>query len=350
MSRPSALSPLRRRVGYTLAVAVPVVLSIGLIALRGPLTLTSDALAFVLGTVVVALVGGRWPALLAAACSTASLGFFFTAPRHAFSIADPNDALSVVVFFTVAVAVSSVVDIASRRRQRADSIAAEAAALAEVDRLRTALLQAVSHDLRSPLATAKTAVSTALSAPLDEQDAHNLLTDADASLDRLDAVIANLLDLSRLEAGALPSRPRATELTEVVITVVSHLDHDARVMTRLPDDLPDVLADPGLLDRILANLIGNALEHATTPVLVEADVDEGQVQVRIVDHGPGILPERHARLFTPFQHDGDARVSHGIGLGLALSRGLAEAMGGSLDATTTPGGGVTMSLRLLVAP
>src|SRR5829696_3037026 len=204
-------------------------------------------LAFLLAVVVVASVGGLWPALAAAVGSSLLLNYYFTAPLHRFAVADRDDAIALTVFIAVAVAVSTT---GLRQRRLADA-AASAAVLAEVDRTRAALLTAVSHDLRSPLASAKTAVS-ALSADDLAWTGHErteLLATADESLDRLTRLVENLLDMSRLQAGA-PA------------VLAEFGDAGRRIELRVPPELPELLADPGLLERILANLLGNALRHS----------------------------------------------------------------------------------------
>ena len=227
--------------------------------------------------------------------------------------------------------------------------AERAAELAVVDRLRSALLAAVGHDLRTPLAGIKAAVTT-LRQPavrLDDGDVAELLATIEESTDRLGDLIANLLDLSRLEAGALSVTASPVALDEIVARViVERTMHD--VENRVPDDLPLVLADAGLLDRIVANLVDNASRYspAGTPVVVEAEAAETSVVLRVVDRGPGVPQEDWPRLFVPFQRLHDRGADAGVGLGLAIARGFAEAMGGQLDPSSTPGGGLTMSLTL----
>jgi two-component system, OmpR family, sensor histidine kinase KdpD len=240
------------------------------------------------------------------------------------------------------------------RQERLAEQAAEAGTLAEADRLRTALLSAVSHDLRTPLASAKAAVGSLRSHDVhfSDDDRDELLATADESLDRLVRLVENLLDMSRLQAGALGMAPQAVSVAEAAAGAVDGLGAPGgQVAIRVPDDLAEVVVDPALLDRILANLLTNALRHspADTPPLVTASEHAGTVEIRVVDHGPGIPVTDWDRVFMPFQRLGDRDNDSGVGLGLALSRGLAEAMGGSLEPETTPGGGLTMALRLPAA-
>ncbi|NMO56256.1 DUF4118 domain-containing protein [Actinoplanes sp. TBRC 11911] len=220
------------------------------------------------------------------------------------------------------------------------------AVAAEGDRVRSALLAAVSHDLRSPLAAAKTAVD-GLRLPLDEQDRAELLATADESLNRLTELVANLLDMSRLQAGTLGMTLVDVGLEDVVPRVLTEVG-EQRVVVRLPDGLCGVRADPGLLVRVLVNLLANALRYspATVPPSLVSCLDGDMLRVRVVDHGPGIPAADRERVFQPFERLDDRDCHHGVGLGLALSRGLTEAMGGTLLPEPTPGGGVTMVVSL----
>jgi K+-sensing histidine kinase KdpD len=238
--------------------------------------------------------------------------------------------------------------------RRLSAQAREAESLAVVDRQRTALLAAVGHDLRTPLAGIKAAVSslrqTDIDWSTDERD--ELLETIESSADRLDGVVANLLDASRLQAGALAVEPRAVALDEVVAAALLSVPRASdRVQVEVPEDLPLVHADPGLLERILANLIDNALRYGgdDPAVQVTALAGSSSAKLEIIDHGPGIAPEQRERLFTPFQRLDDRSTTNGVGLGLWVAHGFAEAMGGALVADSSPGGGLTMRLRLPLA-
>ncbi len=239
------------------------------------------------------------------------------------------------------------------QRELAEAAAA-AKPLAEADRLRTALLAAVSHDLRSPLASATAAVDSLSNTDIDwgEEERDELLATARESLERLSRLVENLLDMSRLQAGALSVLNAPTRLDEVIPLALDALGHDgARVVVDIPETLPEVLADPALLERVIANVTANAVRFspADAPPLLAASAHSGWVQLRIVDRGPGIDAEDRERMFTPFQRLGDTDNTTGTGLGLALSRGLTEAMGGELIPEETPGGGLTMIVQLRAA-
>ena len=235
--------------------------------------------------------------------------------------------------------------------RRLSARAREAAQLAAVDRQRTALLAAVGHDLRTPLAGIKAAVSSLRQSDVtwtdDERSA--LLGTIEAAADRLDGVVGNLLDASRLEAGVLAVDRRPVGLDEVVGTALIGLGETAeRVSVDVPEDLPLVLADPGLLERIVANLVDNALRHGGPgPVEVRATAGALSAKLEVIDHGPGLDAAGRERLFRPFQRLGDAQP--GVGLGLAVAKGFAEAMDGALAADGSPGGGLTMRVRIPVA-
>jgi two-component system sensor histidine kinase KdpD len=239
-------------------------------------------------------------------------------------------------------------------QQRLAAEAEAAKPIAAADRMRTALLAAVSHDLRTPLASAKAAVTSLRTPdiPWTADDISELLATADESLDRLIHLVENLLDMSRLQAGALSLFPRPVGVDEVVaraLDALSPLGTDIKV--DIPLSVPAVKADPAILERVVVNLAQNALRYAPggKPPLVAASVLGNRVELRVVDQGPGIPGEDRERMFVPFQRLGDTDNTTGVGLGLALSRGLTEAMGGTLTAEDTPGGGLTMIVSLPAA-
>ena len=459
-----SLSTRRKLRGYALAVVLPPLLTMSLTPFRGELNLVSDMLLFLLMTVVVSLVGGLAPALIAAIAGSMLLNYYFTPPLHTLTIQETNNSLALVVFILVATLVSSVVDLAARRtrqaaraaaesrtlanlagsvlggedalvgmlervretfgltsatllekaddqwqalasagppctrpgeaesdvpagdglilalrgrllqaedqrlvgafaaqvavvldRLRLSQAAAEAEPLAEANKVRTALLAAVGHDLRTPLAAVKAAVSSLLSWDIDlaAEDRRELLLAADTSLDRLAALVDNLLDMSRLQAGAMSIDVQPTAVDEVMARALDDRGEDGRrVVVEPADDLPLVQADPGLLERVLANLVANALRYSPAdapPHLTSSRLGD-RVEVRVVDRGPGIPPEQWDRVFLPFQRLGDTDNTTGVGLGLALARGLTEAMGGTLEPEETPGGGLTMVVSLRAVP
>ncbi|MDY7086637.1 MAG: sensor histidine kinase KdpD [Actinomycetota bacterium] len=237
------------------------------------------------------------------------------------------------------------------RQERLAEQAARARPLEEADKLRTALLAAVSHDLRTPLASAMAAVESLRSPDIhfSDDDQRELLDSAAESHQRLHRLIENLLDMSRLQAGALGVTLTAVGLEDAVPAALDEISGEACAVTvAIPDDLPTVNADAGLLQRVLVNLTRNALRYSPPdrpPLITAADAGD-RIELSVIDHGPGIPGDQRNRVFQPFQRLGDRSNDTGTGLGLALSRGLTEAMGGTLTLHTTPGGGVTMKLTL----
>jgi two-component system sensor histidine kinase KdpD len=233
--------------------------------------------------------------------------------------------------------------------------AAEAAKpLAEADRMRTALLAAVSHDLRSPLASATAAVDSLdnTEIPWTPEQQAELVATARESLQKLTRLVENLLDMSRLQAGALSMFPEPTRLDDVVPLVLDTFGAaTTRVDIDIPPSLPDVQADPALLERVIANVVANALRFSREdrPPQLTASAHGADVELRVIDYGPGVPHADWEKIFTPFQRLGDTDSGTGVGLGLALARGLTEAMGGRLVPEETPGGGLTMVVRLRAA-
>ena len=438
---------------------------------RSDLSFGSDLLLFLMIVVICSLVGGFWPALVAAVAASFLLNYFFAAPIHTFTISEPENILALTVFVLIAVLVSRVVDLAARRnveaarsnaeaetlstlagsllrgeqalpalmqrvaetfavtsvallqaesesagrprtswrllaavgdepslrpegadtevpvgadlmlvlrgrklaaedqrllaafatevavayQQRQLSEAAGAAReLAETDRARTALLNAVSHDLRTPIASAKAAVSSLCSDEIDwtRSDRQQLLASADQALDRLTALVTNLLDLSRLQAGALSVTLQPVGVDDIVNRALAMLNEAGRVELDVSPELPEVLADAGLLERVLGNVIENALRYspAGVPVRIDGQRRGDTVELRVLDAGPGIAPAARAAVFEAFQRRDDRAVSTGagVGLGLAIARGFVESMHGSIALEDAPGGGLIVSITLPV--
>ena len=449
----SGLSPRRQVAGAVLAVVGLPSLTALLNALQPHLNLSDDLLIYLVAVIAVTVVGGFWPAVVAAVGACLLLNWFFTAPVHTFTIAEPRNLLALVLFVTVAVAVSSVVHLAARResdaarssketesllglaqtvlggadtpgdvldhltashgghaellervggrwikvassgepdptisalrfevrpdlalevsgqaasattpllagytaqavaaldRARLRTQAAQAEALAEGDRMRTALLRAVSHDLRTPLASIKASVSSLRQTDVhwSAEDEAELLANIEQNADRLDALVGNLLDMGRLQAGSLEPFLRATAVDEVAPVALRGLDDADLLLIVVPDDLPLVRADPGLLERVLANLFSNALRHSPSDLrpMLRAKEEGDRVVLDVVDHGSGVPAGLKERIFEPFARL-DER-SPGVGLGLAVAKGFAEAMGGTIVAVDTPGGGLTVRVTL----
>jgi two-component system sensor histidine kinase KdpD len=241
----------------------------------------------------------------------------------------------------------------AQERARLELEAASAAEMAKADRAHTALLAAVSHDLRTPLAAIKAAASSLLSDEVSftPEDVRSLCETIDAEVDRLTALVSNLLDMSRLQAGALPLSVRPTAVEAVLYAAVAALSTGgSAIALDLDGALPLVKADPGLLERAVANVMANALAWSPVgmAVRVEAGAAGDRVDIRVIDQGPGIPPNQRNRVFVPFQRrdDGAGGRPNGIGLGLAVAKGFTEAMGGELSVEDTAGGGATLVFSL----
>lgn len=232
--------------------------------------------------------------------------------------------------------------------------AAQARELAEIDRLRAALLAAVGHDLRTPLAGIKAGVSSLRDPDLQlatDQQAE-LLATVEESADRMTELVENLLAMSRLQAGALSAQPRPISLDEIVAAALLHQPDPHRTQVEVPDDLPYAYADPGLLERVIANLVANAHQASSSgvPVAILGRIaDPDTLELRVIDQGPGIPASERGRVFQPFQRLDDHTTTAGLGLGLAIAKGFTEAMNGTITATDTPGGGLTMIITVPVA-
>jgi two-component system sensor histidine kinase KdpD len=236
-------------------------------------------------------------------------------------------------------------------RERLRTQAAQAEALGEANRVRTALLTAVSHDLRTPLASIKAAISSLRQEEVvwSVEDEQALLATIEEGSDRLEKLINNLLDMSRVHTGSLQPFLRATALDEVVPLALRGLAGADTVVLDLPDSLPLIATDAGLLERVVANLVANALRFSVgkPPVEIVGTADKGDsVRLAVIDHGPGVPDQDRERMFEPFQRLGDRSSASGVGLGLAVARGFTEAMGGRIEASRTPGGGLTMTVEL----
>ncbi len=476
------LSPSRVRLGLALAAIGPGLLTALLVVVPVGLGLPLMVQLYLLVTVLVALVGGLWPAIAAAVASSLLLNWFLTPPVRTLTIADPENAAALAVFVATAAAVASVVHRSARRAMIANRAQRESAALADLarsllastdqmpllleqvvdlfgargaavvrrdpggdvvvaatpsgagapgspepadltalgpeaarepvdashdlvlfgegtrrdrpqlraacaahanavlrrrtlersandaewlardNRARRALLSAVSHDLRTPLAAIKAAIGSLRSqevtfSPSDQNELKSII---DESTDRLDGLVGNLLDLSRLQADALVVHPCPVVLGDLV----GRLDVGAAPTTPsgegdrpaltydLAADAQVVWADPGLLERVLSNVVENAVRHspADRPVTVATTGVPSGIEIHVIDQGPGVDATQRERMFVPFQRLGDAPDGDGVGLGLAVARGLTEAMGGEVSAEDTPGGGLTIIITLPVPP
>ena len=296
------------------------------------------------------LVGGQW--IRVAASGAAPPGSALTRVRAgselALTVAGQSDPLTPRLLDGFAAQAAAALD-----RDRLRTQAAQAEALAEGNRMRTALLAAVSHDLRTPLASIKASISTLrqTGVELDAADEAALLATTEESADRLNDLIGNLLDMSRLAAGSLEPFLRPASIDEVAPLARQETESSANVLLVVPDELPLVRTDPGLLERVLANLFANAIAHSPPgrPPVMTARHEGDLVLLDVVDHGRGVADQLKPLMFEPFERLSERGGGTGVGLGLAVARGFLSAMGGSVTALDTPGGGLTMRVTLPVA-
>lgn len=468
--RASSLAPRERVASWLAALIVPSVICAVIVTVLDPYLGTSgDSALFFVGVLLVGLLGGVAPAAVSAVTSSLLLNYFLTAPRHTFTIAEPDAAVTELVLLLIAVAVAVLVDGATQRtrearrasqeaelltlfagsvlrgadletllervretyaqrtvsmlretddtlraggkktevvacvgrepcvtidsadtaievgddefwmllagrklsardrrvlsavaRQAAGLIrqrelaeeASRAEAIVRADELRRSLLSAVSHDLRTPLAAAKVAVSSlrAEDVAFSPTDTAELLATIEESIDQLTALVGNLLDSSRLAAGVIHPDLRRVYLEETVQRALVSIGKGATgffrsAIDRVKVDVADamVMADAGLLERVLANLIDNALRYAPNCVVrVNAGQVGDRVLINVIDEGPGIPHGAEEQIFEAFQRLGDNDNTIGVGLGMSVARGFVEAMGGTITATDTPGGGLTV--------
>ncbi|GGC03209.1 sensor histidine kinase [Cellulomonas carbonis] len=349
----AAVAPARTLTAVvTTAVGLPLA-TVVLLGLRDGLALGSVLLLYLFAVVVVSALGGLVPGLLAAAVSFMLANWFFTPPFHTLAVDSRDSVVELAVFAAAAIVVAAVVELAARDRlgyqQALDAEVARTRELTAEDRARAALLAAVGHDLRTPLASTKAAVSSLrqpdVTWPTDVRD--ELLGTIEESTDRLTRLVTNLLDMSRLRSDAVTARPAPVALDEVVGRAVLR-EHLPSLDVDVPDDLPLVLADAGLLERVVENLVENAVRFSPPDgrVEVRADADDEHVRLDVVDHGPGIPLERRDEVFGAFQRLDDRDAGSHVGLGLAIARGFAEAMGATVVPSTTAGGGLTMTVHL----
>ncbi|HEX3363394.1 MAG TPA: ATP-binding protein [Solirubrobacterales bacterium] len=325
----------------------------------------SLGIVFIPGVLLIATVWGLWLGLGTALLSAVVFNFYFLPPLRNFSINARHDIVALLVFVLVAVVSGTLAELAraravesERRRREADRALREAAELAaerdrmreeaieaealrRSDELKTSLLRAVSHDLRTPL-TAIIAAGAALDSPsVTEAERHEL---SDAVVDegqRLSRLVENLLDVSRLESGAAEPHREPVELGDLLMAARESIGANGeRVRLSLDDDLPALSADPTQLERAFANLLENAVVHGEgQPVLVRSRLVGPRLVVRVVDRGPGIPESQRERIFEPFYRAPGARPGSGSGLGLAIARGFIEANGGEVEVESLPGQG-----------
>jgi two-component system sensor histidine kinase KdpD len=236
------------------------------------------------------------------------------------------------------------------RQQRMADETRDAQRKVETTELRTALLSAVGHDLRTPLTSIKAAIGSLRdpSLPLSTEDVSELMATVEESADRLTALVDNLLDSSRLATGSVEPVLRPVSYYEAVARALAGVEERHTVSVVVDEHLPPVLADLGLLERVVANVVDNALRHGRSDeqVVIRASAHGANVELRVVDHGRGLPKKVGDKVFAPFQRLGDRDATPGVGLGLSVAKGFTVAMGGEISAEDTPGGGLTVVISL----
>lgn len=357
-----------RTVSRVVACLAALALVTGAIALLQPhIPVLSLPVLYLLAIIPVAVAWGLTYAVGTAVASMLAFNFFFVEPLYTFTVQDTKNWFALLVFVVTAFVVS---ELASRSRRRAEEAEAalvalrkateererlaeevlEAEALRRSDALKTALLRSVSHDLRSPL-TAILASADALASPglsLPNEDRLDLAEAIRGEATRLDRVVEQLLDLSRLEAGAAEPHRELWHVDELVSQALAGLGTDAgRVRLDIGHDTPPVEVDAAQIERVLANLLENALRYSPpgSQVLLRAEPGATELRIHVIDSGAGLPEEQREALFQPFRR---GMPGHGSGLGLAIARGFAEANAGKLWAQDDPGGGhLVLSLPLV---
>lgn len=320
-------------------------------------------MVYLLGVMWVAVSLGRGPAVVAAILSVAAFDFFFVPPHLTFAVADSQYLFTVFVMLAVAMLIGTLAArlrsqvhtarTLARERVRLAKEAEEARLQGETERMRSALLSSVSHDLRTPLAVITGATSTLLEqeAALDDEERRDLLRTAADEAGRLNRLVGNLLAMTRLEAGAVEVHREWHSLEDLIGAALHRLEplSDGRAFTvHVPDDLPLVPVDDVLVEQVLFNLAENALKHgaSSAPIEIGARQAAGDVEVCVADRGPGLPPGAGQRLFEKFYRGEGVRRSEGAGLGLAICRGIVEAHGGRIRAADEPGGGARFTFTL----
>jgi K+-sensing histidine kinase KdpD len=356
----------------TLAGVTVVTVVIGTLEARGHIA--NISMLYLIVVLAAATFAGRWAAIAASLASFLAYNWFFVQPVHTLTVGDPDEWFALILFLITAAITGQ---LASQLRDRAREAAVRAAetvhlygererlrerateaeVLRRADELKTALLGAVSHDLRTPLASIIASAGSLRQPDVEWTAAERaaFLGDIEGEARRLERIVANLLDLSRMESGTLRPERGWYDVAALVDDVVGRLRGPAaghQVHVSVAEDLPPVPLDYVEIDQVLSNLIENALRHtpAGTHIWIEAARDGDALALTVADDGPGIDPDSRDRLFDPFVRGGDRRgAPRGAGLGLAIARGLVEAHGGRISAEERPGGGTAMRFTLPLA-
>ncbi len=334
--------------GYVITAALSAAATaVGVIG-RRQLALPDFVMLYLLTIMVAASLFGRGPSLLASTISVLAYDFFFIPPYFTFVVDDQRHLLTFAMMFIVGLLFSGLTQRVRRHEQRAT----EALLQARTEQMRSALLSAVSHDLRTPLGAIKGAASTLREGEGVTGDAGraDLLDTICEEADRLDRLVRNLLDMTRLDSGSLMVKREWVPLEEIVGAAMTRLEGplaNRAVRTQLPSSLPLVSVDPILLEQLFVNLLENASKYTPpgTPIDVTAQLQDGAMLIEVADRGTGLSPGTELLVFEKF-YRGPSVASPGAGLGLAICLGIAQAHGGSMSAANRPDGGAVFRLIL----
>jgi K+-sensing histidine kinase KdpD len=359
---------LRRLTAAAASLAAVGLVTGAIFALRPIAPVLSLGVLYLFAVLPVAALWGLPLALPVSIVSMLAFNWFFLQPTHTFRLADSENWVALAVYLVTAVSVSGLAARARRRAEEAEqrqreaalaearrrSEAIEAEALRRSDAVKTAVLRSVSHDLRSPITAIRTAseVLEGSGDALSGAERDELLASIRLQTRRLERFIGNLLDLSRLEAGAARPVPELWTIDGLVARALEAIGpENERIGVVLPHDSPPVQVDATQLEHALVNLLENALKFSSPGDRVEVRADEadGEVIVRVIDHGPGISPHEQGRIFEPFSRGTGGDGERGSGLGLAIARGFVQVNGGRLWVESEPGKGSVFAFALPVA-
>ncbi|HAH04973.1 MAG TPA: sensor histidine kinase [Elusimicrobia bacterium] len=308
--------------------------------------LTDLVMVYLVGTLAVALRGRRGPAVFSSFLSVLCFNFFFVPPRFTFDVEHPQYVVTFLVMLAVALTISH---LALRIRTQAEAAKSSELA-AETERLRSSLLSAVSHELKTPLTAIIGSAGSLLQAP-DAGGGHRreLLDNIREEAQRLARLVHNLIETTRFESGGVRLRKEPYPIEDVVGTALERLDKPLtgrEVRTDLPEDLPLIPVDPVLMELVFVNLIENALRHAPESSAIEIAARQvgGRLEATVADRGPGLRTQPIERVFEKFYRAGPA--PGGAGLGLAICKAVVEAHGGSIQAENRVDGGALFRLSL----
>ena len=345
-----------------------------LLLLAGPvLNETSVALAFVMVVLAVAAISQSGPAVTAALASAAAYNYFFLQPVGTFTIADPRNWVALVAMLVVGIAVGELSRRVRRRAADAEASRADAEsllrrleasfereteteAIRRSERLKSTLLDGVTHDLRTPLTSIKASVTALLddetTRGLDPGARHELLVVVNEEADRLNRLVEQLVSMARIEATQLALARAWSSLDEVVSAAVARVRPRLRgqgLHLEIPSELPSIRVDARAIEEAVYLLLENAVKYTPSrgTIALGVTVSAGQVAIVVDDDGPGIPPEERERVFAPFTRGAASTGTEGMGMGLAIVRGLVEAHGGTVQIEARPGGhGARVAIRL----